>query len=211
MGDSGGETGVAGSSEYAAAPTSVQMEDGLLAGLSAGDPAALTRLAECWGPRIYRYLAGRLEDRELVRDLTQETLTRAVSAIRRGNRPQDLTPWLFRIATNLLRDEYRSGYRNRVVLTAVPELPDVDSTEQAVLEQLRREAVRREVLALPPDMQEVLSLRFYEGFSVAEVAGILGIPAGTVKSRLYRAYRRLEAQLAPWRQRTEKGGSGNGR
>lgn len=202
---------MAGSSEYAAAPASSQMGDELVAGLSAGDPEALTRLATCWGPRIYRYLAGRLEDRELVRDLTQETLTRAVGAIRRGTRPQDLTPWLFRIATNLLRDEYRSGYRNRVVLGEVPELAGGDSTEQAVLAHLRREAVRREVMALPPDMQEVLSLRFYEGFSVAEVAGILGIPAGTVKSRLYRAYRRLEAQLAPWRQRTEKGGSGSGR
>lgn len=191
------------------APTQSGSE--LTASLAAGDTTSLVHLAEAWGPRIYCYLARRLADRELVRDLTQETLARAVDAIRRGTRPRELRAWLFRIATNLLRDELRSGYRNRVVLAEVPERAGGEDTEQRALDQIRQEAVRQAVLALPPDLQEVLTLRFYEGFSVQEVAAITGLPVGTVKSRLYRAYRRLEQQLAPWRQPPRQGGSADGR
>jgi len=202
---------VAGPTPLAAPAAPTQSGGELAAGLAAGDRSALVHLAEAWGPRIYRYLASRLADRELVRDLTQETLTRAVDAIRRGTRPRDLKAWLFRIATNLLRDELRSGYRNRVVLTEVPEHGAGEDTEQKALDQMRQEAVRQAVLGLPPDLQEVLTLRFYEGFSVDEVAAITGLPVGTVKSRLYRAYRRLEEQLAPWRHQPRQGGNADGR
>lgn len=63
----------------------------------------------------------------------------------------------------------------------------------------RRLAVRRAVHELDPELREVVALRFGEDLPLKTIAAILGIPEGTVKSRLYRAYRALEQRLAPWR------------
>lgn len=203
-----------------------------IAGLRAGDRKALTRFAEVWGPRIYRYVARRVASPETAADLTQESLLRALEAIRKGSEPRDLAAWLYRIATNLLRDEYRRAGRTRNLLAAWPEAGGDgaagpwgeplglsgpgDVLPQAVIDQMRREAVRRAIRNLPLPLQEVLVLRYYEALSVEQIAEVVGIPQGTVKSRLYRAYRRLEQELAPWREETlgagpDREGSRHGR
>jgi RNA polymerase sigma-70 factor (ECF subfamily) len=185
----------------------------LPARLQAGDRAAPAELAAGWGPRLYRYLLRFTRDPETARDLAQETLVRALRAMLGGTRPDDLAPWLYRIATNLARDDYRSAYRRRVTLCDALDPPEGQpaghSAERLVLQAMaateRQEAVRRAVQALPPDLHEVIVLRFAEGQPVKTIAAILGIPEGTVKSRLYRAYRTLERALEPWRPGGEEG------
>jgi len=168
--------------------------------LVAGDRSALARLARDWGPRLFRYIARYLDDAHVCQDLTQETLLRAVNAIMKGTRPGDLEAWLYRIATNLVRDEYRSAYHNRVAVSGltVQSGADVHSPEELVIAQSRQRAVQRALTALPADLREVVNLRYYENLPVRKIAEILGIPEGTVKSRLYRAYRRLEQELVVW-------------
>lgn len=183
------------------------MAGDLSARLQAGDPAALAELAEGFGPRLYRYLARFAPDPETARDLTQETLVRALRAMLAGTRPVDLQAWLFRIATNLARDDYRSAYRQRVALYDPLDPPagqsGAASAERQVLDASlaaeRRAAVQRAVQGLAPDLRAVVALRFGEDLPVKTVARILGIPEGTAKSRLYRAYRALEGQLQAWR------------
>jgi RNA polymerase sigma-70 factor (ECF subfamily) len=175
--------------------------------LRAGDPTAPAELAETWGPLLYRYLIRLLADQETARDLTQETLMRACQAMRRGTLPNHLSAWLYRIATNLARDDQRSAYRHRVTLCDTVDGPDGRAgagdpaeivAETAVAAQ-RREAVSRAVRGLAPELREVIVLRFAHDLPVKTIAEIAGIPEGTAKSRLFRAYRILERELAAWR------------
>lgn len=177
----------------------------LAARLQAGDPAALNALAEAYGPRLYRYLIRLAPDAETARDLTQECLLRAVRSLQAGVRPDRLLPWLYRIATNLARDDHRSAYRQRVLLCDEWDLaaePTSTDPAQAVLDGLwaasRREAVDRALQRLPVELREVILLRFTEEQPIKAIAAIVGVPEGTVKSRLYRAYRLLEQELRAW-------------
>ncbi|HEY8394506.1 MAG TPA: RNA polymerase sigma factor [Thermaerobacter sp.] len=183
----------------------------LLTRLRAGDRGAFAELAESWGPRLYRYLVRLGLDPETARDFTQETLVRALQAILRGRVPDRPVPWLYRIATNLVRDDARSAYRQRVGLHATiddsaglligsdgaaPYAADpADVVTGQSLARDRRAAVRRALAALSPELREVVVLRVFEERPVSDVAAILGVPAGTVKSRLHRALRALRAAL----------------
>ncbi len=188
----------------------------LPARLRSGDPATLAELAEAWGPRLYRYLARLTPDPETARDLAQETLVRALKAMLGGARPDDVLAWLYRIATNLARDEHKSAYRRRVELYDALEPPAVamsdDNPERIVLDAgqavARQVAVRRAVAELDGQLREVIILRFVEELPVKAIAVIQGIPEGTAKSRLYRAYRALEARLGAWRPDGEEGSDG---
>ncbi len=190
--------------------------DGLTARLWAGDPAALDEMAASCGPQLYRYLARLAPDAETARDMTQECLLRAVKALWAGTRPDHLLPWLLRIATNLAHDDHRSAYRQRVLLCDDLEPlagADDHDAEHAVFSSLRvadrGAAVDQAVRGLPVELRQVIHLRFVEDQPVKEIAAIVGVPEGTVKSRLYRAYRLLERELADWKP-SEEGGNARG-
>jgi len=105
--------------------------------------------------------------------------------------------WLYRIAINAARDALR---RERpTVDTDLEILPSPDQGPQAAAEsEERRERVRQAVLDLPSASREVLVLREYEGLSYKEIASTLGIPMGTVMSRLNYARGHLRKSLAPY-------------
>lgn len=194
-------------------------EAALLAGLRAGEPAALQRLAEEWAPRLYRYAVRLGADPEGARDLVQEVLVRALRSFRSGRVPHRLGPWLYTILTNLLRDEARSAYRQRVDLAGSalegpapwsPALPAPAETAAGTLgadpaevvarrdegaDQARR--LRAALMALPLPWRQVVVLRVLEELPVAEVAAVLGVAEGTVKSRLHRALKALRQALEP--------------
>jgi len=131
-------------------------------------------------------------DRQRAEDIVQETLLRAwlhPDAI--GARPP--RPWLFAVARNLAVDAHRARQaRPREVgeaalaLTAVPDTADRALESWAVADALR---------SLRPDHRAVLLETYYLGHSVAEAATVLGVPAGTVKSRTYYALRALKLAL----------------
>lgn len=186
-------------------------ETALVARLRTGDRGAFAELAETWGPRLYRYLMRLGLDPETALDFTQETLVRALQAILGGRAPDRPVPWLYRIATNLARDDARSAYRQRVGLHGTIDdnagrfiwddgaagcaADPADVVTRQSLDRDRRAAVRRALLELSPELREVVVLRVFEERPVSDVAAILGVPAGTVKSRLHRALRALRAAL----------------
>lgn len=184
-------------------------------GSRAVDPAAL---ALVWGPRLYRYFLRLGAASEEAQDLTQETLLRAVRHLRTGPPPGDLAAWLFAVAANLLRDDRRSAYRRRVLVGDPPELSaeaaepgPALAVEARAANEHRRAALGAALRSLAPDLREIVVLRFWEEQPVRAIAEIIGIPEGTVKSRLYRAYRQLERVLADWRPGGRAGdGEGDG-
>jgi RNA polymerase sigma-70 factor (ECF subfamily) len=131
-------------------------------------------------------------DRQRAEDIVQETLLRAwmhPEAI--ADRPA--RPWLFAVARNLAVDAHRARKarphevgENALSLVAVPDEAD------RVLESW---AVADALAALRPDHRRVLLETYYRGHSVAEAATVLGIPAGTVKSRAFYALRALRLEL----------------
>ncbi|TVT26174.1 sigma-70 family RNA polymerase sigma factor [Amycolatopsis rhizosphaerae] len=132
-------------------------------------------------------------DRARAEDLVQETLLRAWKHPRVLDQSQgSARAWLFTVARRIAIDGWRSAASRAEVSTdAPPELPLPDDTERALQGWLVAEALG----ALSPAHREVLGLCFFQGYSVAEAAQRLGVPAGTVKSRTHYALRALRLAL----------------
>jgi RNA polymerase sigma factor (sigma-70 family) len=136
-------------------------------------------------PRLRRYARALLGDRSEADDLVQDTVERGWSRLSSWRRNSDMRPWLFSIMHNLHVDRLRR---------AVPEV--VELSEELHLAappspQLELRDMEAALALLPPEQREVLLLVALEEMSYQEVAATLGIPPGTVMSRLSRGRERL--------------------
>jgi RNA polymerase sigma-70 factor (ECF subfamily) len=133
-------------------------------------------------------------------DATQEAFVKAYAALSRFRPDAPFRPWLLRIVANEARNRRRSATRRTgLALRAVEDRrPDdaAPSPESAVLAGERRSTLVNAVNALRDEDREVIAVRFFLDLSEAEAATTLGIPKGTVKSRLSRALGRLRDQIA---------------
>lgn len=149
-------------------------------------------------PRLRRYARAMLGDRAAADDLVQDTLERAWSRFAQWRAGSDLRAWLFGIMHNLRVDQLRRGGLPTCPLdddtVDVPTRP----TQSDRLEVMDLESALRQ---LPDEQREVLLLVALEEMSYAEIAAALGIPLGTVMSRLSRGRERLR-QVMEGRQQT---------
>lgn len=142
-------------------------------------------------------------------DLVQETYLRAFRSLHQFAEGTNLRAWLFRILTNTYINEYRKRQR-RPVNTSLDDIEEFylydhlmdgggrageERPEELVLQQLTTEDVAKAIDELPEEFRHVVVLADVEGFAYREIAEIVGIPVGTVMSRLFRARRRLRRQL----------------
>lgn len=134
-------------------------------------------------------------------DLAQETFLRAYQGLRRFRGDSAFATWLHRIAINTIN----SHLARRCLRIEDPEprqeRDDGREAEPASGMSLeddlaRRDAIDRALATLPPELRATLVLRDVEGFGYAEIATMLGVPLGTVESRLFRARQRLRHVLA---------------
>ncbi len=147
----------------------------------------LERLYQEFGPGLLAYLRRRLADRHAAEDLLQETLLQAARSRERLSQAVSARAWLYAIARNLAATAIRRRRR------AGP-LPE-DTPAQVATEHPHLEAVRAAISELPDILRETLELRLRCELSYEEIAAVLGIPVGTVRSRLHLALRRLRAAL----------------
>ena len=163
-----------------------------------GDLGAFEELMHARIDAIYRLSYAIVGDEADARDATQETFIAAWRRIRELRDPERFDAWLQRIAVNSARMTLRARGRRRV-----REIPagDVAALASAADRRRRPSAPTRDLLGaaldrIPTDQRTILVLHHLEGHGVAELAEILGIPVGTVKSRLHTARRALQEALA---------------
>ena len=144
-------------------------------------------------PRLYKVAYSWCHAADVADDLVQDTV---VKAIRNANSLRDMkkmNSWLFTILANCWRDYLRRQKPTDDIDECI--FTDDDTPELAQERQNIADIVQQAVATLPQGQRQVLSLVDLEGFSYAEVAEIVGIPAGTVMSRLNRARKALSEQL----------------
>jgi RNA polymerase sigma-70 factor (ECF subfamily) len=142
---------------------------------------------------LYRLTGG---DRSLAEDLTQEAFLRALRSIQQYRSAQRFKPWLYAIAVNAARDHFKRAEMRYGMLLGDD---DVDGLADPVeWDDTRLDAsqqVATAIAALPAHQREAILLRYYQDLSLAEIAEVLAIPIGTVKSRLSLGLRQLRQRL----------------
>lgn len=142
------------------------------------------------GGALLRYLKGLTGRTEVAEDLLQETFVQAMRGIEQLRRAHSAKAWLFSIARHLGLNALR---RTRVTAP----LPEGLAVAPGCEDDPRREEVRQAISELPEPQREALSLRLSVGLSYEEIAQVLSIPVGTVRSRLHNAVRSLQERMNP--------------
>ena len=179
-----------------------------MARLAAGEDAALNDLMDRHATPVFHFLRRLLGNEDDAGDLAQETFVRVHRARDRFRPGEKFTTWLYAIAANLARNQFRWRTRHpnvpldsgtdenpgtgEILTSGVP-LPN----EQALAIE-RTTAVQAAVNQLPADLREAIVLCELEERSVAEAAAVLASTPKAVESRLYRARKILREQLASW-------------
>ena len=175
-------------------------DDGeLWSAIARGDPDAFGLLFERHARRIFAYCFRRTADKARAEDLTSMVFLECWRRRAVELEGEKVLPWLYGIATNVCRHERRSLRRHRAALARLPAATAEPDVAEATVERLGDERDMREVLALvsrlPQREQDVLALCVWSGLSYQEAASALGVPIGTVRSRLARARARLQSAL----------------
>jgi len=155
------------------------------------------RLAEC-GPLAYRVARGVLRNSADAEDVAQEALLRAYRSFDRLRDRNRFCAWLVRISFRLALDRLRSAKRReqRDVLWSQPaHQPPAATAEDLAASSEFQAHLDRALEELPEKLRLVLLLAAMEGHTIDEIAALLGIPAGTVKSRIFVARKQLAEKL----------------
>jgi len=187
-------------------------DEDLMARVAEDEERAFGELVRRYQGRITNLVSRVLNDRECADDLAQEVFVRVFIHRRNYRRGSKLSTWLFTIAANLAKNEIRRRVRRRnwFSLDALQEaLNDSamifadrrEGTERALeREQLQKE-VGRAIATIPEKYRVALVLRDIEGLAYEEIAEVMGLPGGTVRSRINRARTMLKKKLQPLRRK----------
>jgi RNA polymerase sigma-70 factor, ECF subfamily len=200
---SGGAGGGFGDADLAASSEESEEERTRLIALvelaRKGDSDAFGMLYDHYQGSVYRFLFYRTRSSTLAEDLTSETFFRALRNMQNFRwQGKDFGAWLMTIARNLATDHFKAG-RTRLELSTEDMGVHDDATEgpeHSVLASLTNELLLKALTELPSEQKDCLIMRFLQGMSIAETAGVLGRSEGAVKQLQLRGVRNL-AKLMP--------------
>jgi RNA polymerase sigma-70 factor (ECF subfamily) len=159
----------------------------------AGDREAFSELGRLWIDRLYAVARLILRDSDRAQDASQEALIAAWRDLRGLRDPDRFEPWLRRLLVNACYREARGQGRRLRAEGRVRPLSDEQSDASA--ETADRDELSRAFDGLAPEQRALIVLHFYLGLPMHETALALGLPVGTVKSRLHRTLRQMRATL----------------
>jgi len=162
-----------------------------------GDAAAFGALYDRYVEAVYRYVFYRVRNDADAEDLVSDVFLRALRAIPRYEPRVAFLAWLYRIARNAVIDR---GRRSRIQISfedalAHPGVDHVVEPDASILALSDKEAVRGALAKLTPLQQEVIVLRFVEGYSTQEIATLVGKREGTVRGIQFRALEALRTLI----------------
>lgn len=175
-----------------------EAEAALIEASIGGDVQAFARLYDRYMERVFKFVYYRVGRRLDAEDLTQEVFLNAWKAVRRYRQTgASFIAWLFTIAHNLVVSFYRKRKDESYPEDLEPVAPDSDADpEGEVMSRHDRLAVRRAVLQLRPEQQQVIVMRFIEDLTYGDIAAALGKKEGTVRVIQHRALAELHRLLA---------------
>jgi len=179
-----------------------------------GQERAAHELVSRYQRPVFSFIFRMVRDRELAEDLAQETFIRAFDNLRKYDPEYKFSSWLFKVGHNLTVDHIRRRELDTVSIHGAPDAVTADQQEATAVslesdferpdELLEaRElgaAIEEAISSLRPDYRTAILLRHVEGRSYDEIADIMGIPLGTVKTYIHRARSELQELLGPLRE-----------
>lgn len=197
-----------------AAPVLSLSDEDLMARVARDDERAFTELVRRFQGRVTNLICRVLNDRSCGDDLAQEVFVRVFVHRRNYRQGSKFSTWLFTIAANLAKNEIRRRVRRRnwfsldalqeKLSDSIIQLADPGEGQERVLEREQLQGViGRAIATVPEKYRLALVLRDVEGLPYEEIAEVLRIPGGTVRSRINRARGMLKRKLQPLLRRTE--------
>lgn len=160
------------------------------------DGDAFGKLYDRHVDRVYRHIYYRVGNVPDTEDLTQRVFLKAWEAVDRYKRTRSpFLAWLMTITHNVVIDFYRTAKDKAYVETELLADESSPSADQVAESRFEQQRMRKAILQLPSDQQQVVLMRFVEGFSYSEVAASLGKREGAVRVILHRALARLRHML----------------
>ena len=155
---------------------------------------ALEELVRIWEKRLFYYIRRLVDDEQEAWQILQETWVEVLRGIKKLREPRKLPAWLYRIARNTAISHLRTKYRREALLEQSPSPGNIENgADNLAFEDA--EQVHYGLGRISLHHREVLTLFFLQDLSIEEIAGVLEIPLGTVKSRLNYAKQALRAIL----------------
>lgn len=182
-----------------------EQESAVVRAVLDGDVNAFEMLVREYEKNVYNLALRMVGNGEDAADMSQEAFIKAYNSLNSFRGDSKFSVWLYRIVSNVCLDFIRSRKRKQTVSLSVEDdngedveldiADDTQSPERLMDKQLTRDAVRRGLASLPPGQRQILLLREIQGMSYDEIAEVLNVEAGTVKSRIFRARKKLSAFL----------------
>lgn len=179
-------------------PPRIDSDTALIDAFRRGDEFAFVALYDRYKGAIYAYCARMLLDRDAAQDLLQETFARAYEHRDRLLNTTSFKAWLFTIARNQCLNALRRRGREIPLAPDAPEPPAQGTPFSHLLRSEQTALVQRTLAALSPEYREVVVLREYQNLSYDEIAAVTRTTVSSVKSRLFKARRKIGVLLAPW-------------
>lgn len=179
----------------------------MLEAVLAGDGTAYRGLVEKYQGRVYAMVYGMIRNREDARDITQEAFVKAYRNLASFRLEASFYTWLYRIAMNLAIDFTRkrkrretAGFDESIAQRdddgGIADVHHEDSPSRALERKQLFDQIMTAMEKLPDDQRQVILLREMEGLAYKEIAEVMGIPEGTVMSRLFYARKKLQKLLS---------------
>jgi len=160
------------------------------------DSEALGMIYDTYSDKLYAYAVRRVGNAQQAEDFVAETFSRFLQALKSGGGPKDhLQAYLYRIAHNLITDHYRREPPPPLELDEDRYSEDLGQPADILTKQMKAERLQKALQHLTPGQQQVIMLKYMEGFSNQEIAETMEKSPGAVRSQAHRALTSLERIL----------------
>ena len=167
-----------------------------LDGLRKLDPQVVAAIYDCYFPDVYRYVYYRLGNESLAEDIASDVFVRLLEAVKAKRGPKtNLKSWLLSTASNVIADHLRRVYRRPTEVLS-ESMPDLGSSLTDEIDRRHQtDSVRQAYAQLTPEQQNVLALRFGDGYSLEETAAVMQKKVNAVKALQFRALAALQRHI----------------